>query len=229
MRFFKWLFLGLVIILGIFSILAIVSIHWHLFSKYHFEFSPIGINTYISSFEKYKALFAATGACFSIYFVVMGLLTNITSNMEKIKNDRFTEWKNILDIRLIETDINDPYLKKIFISNRHSLFLKLDELNYSVNNKSELIDIFNSYFRDSIAMLEKMNKNHMKYGGVYRDKNHSYSFNSFEFIFLGTLKNKYPGIQEDLNELFLNSIDINRTIDEPLYLSSINNTISRNF
>lgn len=52
------------------SILALAVVHMTFFdcSKYHFSFTPSGINNYLSALGEYKALFTATVATIAAYY-----------------------------------------------------------------------------------------------------------------------------------------------------------------
>lgn len=92
------------------SIIAFVTIHWTLSNKYSFSFSPDGINTYLTAFGQYEALFTATVATIAAYFGLLRLKVATDANNDKLKQDRFSEWKTVLDIRFIEIEKYDPYI-----------------------------------------------------------------------------------------------------------------------
>lgn len=92
------------------SIIAFVTIHWTLSNKYSFSFSPDGINTYLTAFGQYEALFTATVATIAAYFGLLRLKVATDTNNDKLKQDRFSEWKTVLDIRFIEIEKYDPYI-----------------------------------------------------------------------------------------------------------------------
>ena len=46
-------------------------------------------------------------------------------------------------------------------------------------------------------------------GGAYRDVDHSYSYDTFRFIFWGMIDQGYDDLESDLKELYLKNNNIN--------------------
>lgn len=205
------------------SLIALVAIHWTLCIKYSFSFSPEGIEIYLISFGKYKALFTATVATIAAYFGLRSLKAATDANSAKLRQDRFSEWKTVLDIRFIEIEKYDPYMKREFVRVRYNLFTQLYNLNFSITNDSQLTQIFQSIFRNLTRFFEEQNNRHIGMGGIYPDTTYSYSFDSFCFLLLGSVDNSYADIINDLKLLYLASLDINRLVDVNMYQTAQRN------
>ena len=195
------------------SIVALVSIHWSLFNNYSFSLSPEGIDAYLISFGKYKALFTATVVTIAAYFGLHRLKAATDANSDKLRQDRFLEWKTVLDIRFIETEKLDPYMKREFVRIRYNLFRQLYDLDFSISNNTQLSLIFRATFQDLVRHFEEQNNKHIGMGGVYPNNTYSYSFDNFRFLLLGSVDNIYTDIVADLKALYLESMDPDRTID----------------
>jgi len=158
MKIFNWLLLTIIVILIFMSLVALVTIHWTLYIKYLLSFSPEGIETYLISFGKYKTLFTATVATIAAYFGLHRLKAATDANSDKLRQDRFSEWKTVLDIRFIEIEKLDPYMKREFVRVRYNLFLQLYDLNFSITKNAQLTQIFQSTFQDLAQFFEGQNK-----------------------------------------------------------------------
>jgi len=213
MKTFNFLLLTIISILTIMSLVALVSIHWTLFNNYSLSFTPEGIDSYLISFGKYKALFTGTVATIAAYFGLHRLKAATDANSDKLRQDRFSEWKTVLDIRFIEIEKLDPYMKREFVRIRYNLFRQLYDLNFSITNNAQLTQIFQTTFQDLVKVFEEQNNKQLGMGGVYPNNTHSYSFDNFRFLLLGSVDNLYPDIVSDLKTLYLGAIDPNRTID----------------
>lgn len=181
--------------------------------------SILGLNNYLKEFSNYKELFAAAITLIVAYFGILRLTAAEVANKEKVKQDRFNEWKNLLDIRLIEVEKNNIYFRRQFVSFRWKLFERLYENKMEINSKKELDMIFNDEMRSSVRFLEEMNE---QYFGreVYPDKNYSYIYTDLQFIFLGLLDKYYIGIEVDLKNIVLDSLNPQRTVNYDLYTST---------
>lgn len=223
MKIFNWLILTTIVILITMSLLALFTIHWTLFDKYSFSFSPDGINIYLNEFGQYKALFTATVATIAAYFGLHRLKVATDANSDKLKQDRFSEWKTVLDIRYIEIEKADPFMRREFTRVRYNLFRQLYDLNFSINNNTQLTQIFQTTFLDLARFFEEQNNRYIGMGGVYPNKTYSYSFNSFSFLVIGSVDNVYPEIVRDLQTLYLGALDPNRMIDVNMFQTAQQN------
>lgn len=224
-KIFNGLLLTIIIILVIMSTIALISIHYSLYDKNSFSFSPDGINTYLSAFGQYKALFTATVATIAAYLGLLRLKVATDANNDKLKQDRFSEWKMVLDIRFIEIEKLDPYMKREFVRVRYNLFKQLYDLHFSISNKDQLTQISQTTFGDLISFFEAQNNKHIDMGGAYPDDQFSYSFDSFRFLLLGCVDKTYPDILTDLKALYLSALPTDRYIDSDLYKAALTNSL----
>lgn len=185
----------------------------------YFDPSILGLNNYLKEFSEFKELFAATITLIVAYFGILRLTAAEVANREKVKQDRFNEWKNLLDIRIIEVEKNNKYFKRQFATLRWNLFERLYENKMEINSAKELNVIFNDEMRSSVRFLEEMNEKYFV-KGVYPSKDYSYIYTDFQFIFLGILDKYYPGMEDDLKNIVLNSLNPERIVDYDLYTST---------
>ena len=211
---FSKLFVVIIAILIIASLVALYSIHYKLIFEDNlvFNFNPEGINTYFSAYSVYKSLLGSTIATIAAYLGLLRLEVAAEANIEKLKQDRFTEWKSILEIRFLEIDEKNPFMKREFIKERGEFFDLLYERKMEISDKQNLIVVFDNCFKKVVDFFETNNKNYQKYGGIYKDTKQLYAYDSFQFLFMGCVPKYYPEIFSDLEQLYRNAIDQNRII-----------------
>ncbi|MEA9414314.1 hypothetical protein [Flavobacterium sp. PL02] len=212
MKIFDGILLIIIIALIFMSLVALITIHWTLYNKYSFSFLPDDINTYLTSFGQYKALFTATVTTIAAYFGLNRLKVATDANSDKLKQDRFSEWKTVLDIRFIEIEKNDPFMKREFVRVRYNLFLQIYNIDFSIKNKAQLVQIFELIFLDLVPFFEQQNEKYISKGGIYNNVLYSYSFDSFRFLFLGSVDTHYLEIMNDLETLYLAAVVSDRTM-----------------
>lgn len=222
MRILNFLFVFFVTVLIVMSIIALIAIHMTL-SEMKFSFTPKGLNSYLSAYKEYSALFAGTITVTGVYFGLLRVHAATDANRDKLRQDRFSEWKTTLDIRMIETDKPDPYMKREFVRLRWQFFLELYSRNFTIKDKDELFTIFTNVFKSIVPFFEEQNNRHIGMGGSYPDKFYSYSFDSFRFLFLGSIETFYDDIVADLKELYLGAMKPDRLIDRSLYEAALKN------
>lgn len=224
---FSKLLVAISVILIIMSVIALTSVHLVLFEK-SFSFTPEGLNLYIESLGEYGSLFAGTISVVVAYLGLLRLDAATEANRDKRKQDYFAEWKTILEIRSIEVKDRDPRMVREFTRLRHSLYEKLYTKHFAIKNKEELQSVFDSFFENGIInFFESMNEDSINQGNIYPSSSYSYSFDSFRFLFLGCLNEYYDDIENDLKSLYMEKMDSNRTIDEALYQSALENSLRR--
>jgi hypothetical protein len=204
------------------SVLAIILIHINLFDgkQYGFSFTVSGIEFYLNQFGEHKGLFTLTIASVAALAGLKSLGESTKANQERIKQDRFMEWKNALEKRVDEIIEKDPYMDRIFIQHRYQLFTILYGMDFNVKNHSQLVEIF-EVFKNATDFLESQSKWHMKLGGIYRDDHHAYAYDSFRFVLYGGIFKEYVDAERDLNKLYLDSLPKHRIIDQKLYESTL--------
>ena len=204
------------------STIALIVIHCGL-SELDISFSPNGLETYLSTFGKYKALFTGTIAVCAAYFGLQRVKVSEEANREKIKQDYFNEWKIVIQVRAAEVDKNDKFMLREIVQIRHSLFNDLYNLKFEIINKNKLTEIFDKHFKSKVRFFEEQNDKHIGMGAAYPDENYSYSFNAFLFIFWGMIDKGYDNLGKDLKEIYLKNMDSMRFIDKANYKAASQN------
>lgn len=198
------------------SSIAFFSIQKMLFRN-HFEFSPDGINFYINQFAKYNGLFAATIALIVAYYGIERLRAAERANIDKVRLDRYSDWKTITDARLDVVKDENPLFNREFINIRYQLFEDLYPA-FSIESKKQLQTLFNKYFATLVPAFESNNKKQQGFGATYQSPDQSYFGQNFLFVFLGSLTGKnYENVGEDLLEMYVASLPSNRFIDPVAY------------
>ena len=214
-QLFRCLFFASALILSLMSILALIAVHAVLLgcSQCRFSLSPMGINNYISAFEPYKALFAGTIATIVAYYGLRRFQIAVDQNSDKLKQDRFIEWQTVLGgyYKLVEK--SDKFMIRSFIKLRFALFNKLFEINFKIKGQNNLKEIFDEIFKGYPSSFEEQNKKYMDSGVKLSNVNHSYSFESFETLFLSCVDYIYDGGLAELEKLYLTAINSERKTD----------------
>lgn len=220
-RILNRLLVTTIVILVVMAVLALISVHMTLWDEGEFSFSPEGINSYLDALGEYKALFAATVATIAAYYGLWRYRAAVDQNRDKLKMDRFSDWKTVLDVRSSEIEKYDPLMKREFVGLRYRYFEHLYNTNFRISTKEELTKIFNELFKDRVAFFENHNERNMGMGGAHPNSDHSYSYKNFEFLFLGCAETLYAGIETDLKALYVDNLPIDRTIDAELYQAAL--------
>lgn len=222
MKILNALIITIISILCVMSMLALISIHGKVF-ELSSEFSPKGIDQYLSAYLPYKYLFTLTIATCSAYFGLLRVKATLDSNVEKIKQDRFNEWKTIVQIRCNEIALLDPKMTREIIRVRRSIFNFLYEKDFKIQNIQELTQVFNENIAQNVGFFENTNARYNKLGGIYRIERHAYSFDSFRFIFYVMLEDWYDGMSDDLENLYIANLQVGRMISEGHYQTAVQN------
>jgi hypothetical protein len=201
------------------SILALISIHGKL-ADFDLTFSPTGIDNYLSSFANYKYLFTGTIATCSAYFGLLRVKATLDSNLDKIKQDRFGEWKTIVQLRCSEIEALEPKMTREIIKIRRPIYNYLYDKNFEIKNINELTELFNANISNLVGFFENTNKKQLQIG-IYRNNQHSYSFDSFRFVFYGMLDSWYDEMIDDLETLYIANLPNGRMINEGHYLTAL--------
>lgn len=213
MKLSNKLFTYIVYILLFTSSLAIIAIHWELVYR-SFLFSPKGISNYLDQYGSYKALFTGTVATTAAFLGLKRLQVAAEANTDKLRQDRFIEWKAVLETRLLVIEDTDPLMKRPFIKERWNLFCLLYKHDFNVNTKEQLLNAFD-IFGPSIQFFETFNKNYMNNGEAYRSKDHAYGLDSFHYLMIGTFNQLYDKYYDDLKEAYLSKLPAQRLIIKP--------------
>ena len=212
-------------ILILLSFIAIISIHLNFNnnSMYYFSFTINGFNNYITAYGYYTVLFSATLATLTAYFGLLRIKAATDANLDRIRQDRFSEWRTVTDSIAVDIERTDPVMRRLFTRVRLNLFNQLYELNFDINNNGVLTTIFQTNFRAIVNNFETHNRRHLDMGGVYPNAEYSYSFDSFRFLVIGCINDFYPEIEEDLRTLYLATLPADRRIDVEEYRAAQNN------
>ncbi|ASE62114.1 hypothetical protein CEQ15_11730 [Chryseobacterium indologenes] len=185
-----------------------------------FEFSPEGISFYINQFAYYNGLFAATITLIVAYYGIERLKAAERANIDKVRLDRYSDWKTITDARLDVVKDENPLFRREFITIRYQLFEDLYPA-FSIENKKQLQTLFNKYFANLIHAFESNNKKQQGLGGIYPSSDYSYFGQNFLFVFLGSLTGeKYDNAIEDLLKMYNEKLQKDRIINSLAYQSA---------
>jgi hypothetical protein len=213
----NFLLIAIITILLIASITALIATHWSLANEYAFNLSPLGINRYLSELGDYKSLLTGTIATIVAYFGMLRLKVATEANIDKVKNDRFLEWKTVLEVRCVEVENQDPLMRREFTRIRYNLFTQLFAQKFIISNQSDLKNIFENHFLNIADFFDTNNTRYINNGGIYPSTNYSYSFDHFRFIFMGTIDSFYDDLVKDLEILYISALSKSRIIDKAMF------------
>ncbi|AZA84612.1 hypothetical protein C1637_07175 [Chryseobacterium lactis] len=209
------------------SFIAFISTQRLLFEN-HFDFSPDGMSFYINQFSKFNGLFAATITIILAYYGIERLKAAERANIDKVRLDRYSDWKTITDARIDVVKDENPLFRREFINIRYQLFEDLYPA-FAIENKKQLRALFNKYFANLIPAFESNNKKQQGCGGIYQSAAYTYFGQNFLFVFLGSVIGvKYDNATEDLLEMYLASLPSDRIIDSLAYQSALERYIKYN-
>ncbi|WP_312336355.1 hypothetical protein [Sphingobacterium sp.] len=213
---FRFIIIIVAMCMFVLSSIAFFSTQTILFGN-HFEFSPDGINFYIKQFARYNGLFAATITLIVAYYGIERLRAAERANIDKVRLDRYSDWKTITDARLDVVKDENPLFRREFITIRYQLFEDLYPA-FSIENKKQLQTLFNKYFGTLIPAFESNNQKQQGIGGIYTSSDHSYFGQDFLFVFLGSLTGKkYDKADEDLLQMYNDNLPHDRIINSLSY------------
>ena len=204
------------VILCLLSLVAFIFIHIDL-AKRDFQFDLQGINNYFESLTQFKELFAGTITLILAYYGLQRLKTAEKANRDKVKFDRFSDWKSITELRMNECREKNKLFVREFSRLRYNLYNDIYENNMSINNKAELDSIYDKHFQGITRAFEESNEDYRNMGGIYRNANSTYFFDDFYFVFIGCVDKFYFEIYQDIRTKYMASLDPERLIGEELY------------
>jgi hypothetical protein len=218
-KFFNYTIIIFAYILCIFSLLAFIFIHLEIF-KNKFQLDLNGLNYYFESLAKFKELFAGTITLIVAYYGIQRFQAAEIANKDKIKLDRFSDWKTITEIRMNEfKDVNKKFSRE-FSRIRYNFYNDLYSKNMSIKNKAELKLIYDKYFKNLTRFFEETTNDFIGMGGIYLNQEYTYFFDDFYFVFIGCLDNSYNEIYKDTKELYLSNLDAERIINTEMYYAA---------
>ena len=211
-KFFNIVIILFSIVLSLFSIVAFIIVHVDI-SKHNFQFDLAGINNYFTELTNFKELFAGTITLILAYYGLKRLEAAERSNLEKVKTDRFSDWKSINELRMNELREKNKIFVREFSRLRYNLFNDIYAMNMSLDNIKDFYIIYDKYFNILTRVFEETNDDYKRMGGIYRTADSTYFFDDFYFIFIGCFDNTYEGINKDVKNRYLSSLGENRIIE----------------
>lgn len=215
---FKPIFLSLIVIQSIFALFgtAFTQIAFFNTADYSLNLGLEGINNYLTAFGKYKELYSSIIITFAAYFGLWQLkasndanTASLAANEERIKQIRFSEWKSTVETTFNEVDENNIFMKNEFIGIRQKLFNQLYVINFTINNKTTLSEIFNENIKYFVETFESGEKEYLEIVD-YSYATQIYSFDTFCLIFRKCIEYQYSSMFEDLRALYLQNLNPNR-------------------
>lgn len=225
-RLINALIVSIICILVPMSIIAVIGVQIELSFK-EWDISPQGIEVYLNHFSKYSALLSGTIATCAVYFGLLRLREATEANRDKVKSERFAEWKVVLEIRAKEIASGDPKMLREFTKVRWHFFNDLYCRNFRIRESSDLAEIFEKNFKNLVPFFESQNVKYVNLGGIYPTDIHDYSYDSFCFLFLGPIEDTYEGAEDDLKNLYLDALPTDRLIDKEAYRLAWDRWLSR--
>lgn len=176
--------------------------------KLNFNLTSDGFQFYLNLYQPYSLLFGATFVVLTTNLAIerLGLLTESSRATYKIGNR--TAWIETANYFINEIKESDPYMVKVFKRNILNIHDYLFDINYMFKNKAELQDFFEQFIKNNVAFFEQHNERYMGMGGVYRDDDYAYSFESLKYIIANIVKleESYKSSVTDLKEMFLTEV-----------------------
>ncbi|WP_345210491.1 hypothetical protein [Mucilaginibacter gynuensis] len=204
---------------------VVVLINYKLWNESHLLLSADGFMNYLKAYGDFKDLFVVTVAATAAYVGLQSLQETVQSNCERLKQERFNEWKVKMEIRLLDAEKGNPRLRLIFMELRTKFFDWLYEHDFRIGSKQDLALCF-AIFSHLVQTLESQNNSAIKMGEIYPNEGYSYSYDGFRFMFLGGPNDTYPEIETDLNKFYLELLPSNRIIDQAAFNVARNNSFS---
>lgn len=199
--------------------IAFVFVHLELLKR-NLQLDLEGINNYFTEITNFKELFGATITLILAYYGLKRLKTAEKSNRDKVKTDRFSDWKSITELRMNEVREKNKIFVREFSRVRYNLFNDIYDKKMSIKSKKELDIIYDKHFNDITRVFEENNDDYVGMGGIYRTADSTYFFDDFYFVFIGCLDSSYDGMYNDIKGRYLLNLDSNRLIGIELHNSA---------
>lgn len=200
MSILLWLLIALSFVSIIFASLEAFSLS--------FDFSSKGLQYLLDLFEPYSVLYGATFIVLTTSLAInrLGLLMNTNRDSFKIGNR--TAWIETVNFFLNDIEDNDPYMRKFFKRNMLDIHDYLFDHNYRFESKNSLDDFFNRFAKNEITKFEQQNRMYQNIGGFYKNDSHSYSYDSFRYVFENIIKleDSYSSLRIDLQNQYQDEV-----------------------
>ena len=194
------------------SALAFLSVQFQfIFSDtYTLSLTSQGVITYFSKYEGYYYLFAGTIA------TTVGLVAML-SLAHRITQDKYYDWKQILDYRLSDIGRSNVSFESVFKNIRFKLFRDLYRINFVIKSAVQLEEFFNKYFKGSIVFFEESDDRY-EFTGFYPDEKFLFSYINFRYVFISCLdeydeKYTFDNIDCDLRKMYNQELDKTVNLD----------------
>lgn len=210
-----WVLIALLLLSAIFLLLTCYEFASS--ENYKFSFTSEGLNTCLIAIGRNKSLLLGTLTVSAAYLALNSLKVSSKIQFDRLKQDRFSEWKTVLELRNLSVDKADEILLREFTKSRYKFFTVLYRMDFEINNRDELYSIFNELFGHKISLFEYANKQCAIHRGIYPDESHSYAYDSFRFLFIGCLDSFYDELEKDLRLIYFQKMNSNRIIDPILH------------
>jgi predicted membrane protein len=139
--FVDWFFIAIIAILLLFSSVSIFSNVKDL----HFCLSLNCIITFKDILLKNGVLLGAMLSMIVAYIGYRRLITAEKDNKQKIKESKFSEWRLVLESRLLELETQEPFMKKRFPNVGRHYFDLLEQYNFVISDKQVLESVFKPF------------------------------------------------------------------------------------
>lgn len=173
-----------------------------------FDISSEGFQYYLEFFEPYSLLFGATFVVLTTNVAIERLGLLIESSRATYKIGNRTAWIETANYFINEVSDNDSYMIKVFKRNILNIHDFLFEINYKFSSKDDLKKFFDQFIMNNVGFFEQLNQRHIGMGGIYRDEDYTYSYESLRYIFVNITKieESYQSVENDLKELFITEV-----------------------
>lgn len=197
-------------ILIIFSLIAFLLINTEALCKMSPDISPQGFKTYLSLYNPFQVLFGSLFVVITADLAIerLGLMSESNKNaalasLNSFKASSRTTWIQTVKEFYSEIRSKDPRICKEITRKSIEIHDYLFAIDYKISDEETLEDFFDRFFSDGVSGFEQMNTVMLNVG-FYSDKNQSYSFDSFRYIFFVMINadESYNGIAKDLEAIY---------------------------
>jgi hypothetical protein len=171
--FLQWVLILLSILATIFS-----SIEGF---KMHLDLSSQGFQNYLTLFEPYSILFAATFIVVTSHLAIERLGLMNEANINSFRASNRTQWIQVVREFSNETRTDDPSLSKELLRHLISIHDYLFEKQYTISSQKETKEFFDKFFAERVKFFEEQNNKYLNIGCYLNDK-HSYSWINVRYV-----------------------------------------------
>ena len=198
--------------------------------KMTFDFSSKGFQTYLSLFEPYSILFAASFIVITAHLAIERLGIMSDANNTAFKAGNRTVWIQTVKEFLGELKTNDPFMNKEITKQLLPIHDYLFDKKYRFSNATEAKDFFDKFFLKKVQFFEEMNSIQIA-TACYQNEQHSYSWEGFRSIIIAmvNIDECYPKFILHLDELYIKEIqNLNRIVDVVMFELTVKERLKNN-